>query len=117
MELDDPMEGLKTVKIAKVSWDIIRYKYENKQLISETVGTFMQYPIRLAWAITIHKSQGQTFDQVYLDMGKGAFEYGQTYVALSRCTSLEGITLKRSIRPNDIMVDNKVVDFYNRMLR
>jgi len=115
VELDDPIDGLKTVKIGKVSWDIIKYDYVDQKVSAQTVGTFTQYPVRMAWAITIHKSQGQTFDQVFLDMGRGAFEYGQTYVALSRCTTLEGLKLKRGLRPKDILVDPIVVEFYARL--
>ena len=70
--------------------------------------------MRLAWAMTIHKSQGKTFERVIIDMGKGAFEYGQTYVALSRCKTLEGIVLKRPLKPQDIMVDERIVDFYQQ---
>lgn len=82
------------------------------EITASVLGTFKQYPLRLAWAITIHKSQGKTFDRVILDLGtKGAFEYGQTYVALSRCTSLEGIVLKQPLKPTDIMVDQRIVDF------
>jgi len=61
------------------------------QLASEVIGTFTQYPLMLAWAVTIHKSQGKTFDNVIIDIGRGAFAHGQTYVALSRCTSLEAL--------------------------
>jgi len=66
----------------------------------------------LAWAITIHKSQGQTLDKVHLELGAGAFEVGQTYVALSRCRTLEGITLSRPLSERDILVDNDVRHFY-----
>jgi ATP-dependent exoDNAse (exonuclease V) alpha subunit len=78
------------------------------------MGTFTQYPLKLAWAVTIHKSQGKTFDKVIIDMGKGAFEHGQTYVALSRCRTLEGIVLKQKIKPQDVMVDERVVEFYEQ---
>jgi ATP-dependent exoDNAse (exonuclease V) alpha subunit len=76
------------------------------------LGTFQQYPLKLAWAITIHKSQGKTFDNIIIDLGrKGAFAHGQTYVALSRCTSLEGIILKTPIKPQDIMVDPQIIEY------
>ncbi|KAA3628063.1 MAG: AAA family ATPase, partial [Bacteroidetes bacterium] len=81
---------------------------------TKTLGTFTQYPLKLAWAITIHKSQGKTFDKVIIDMGKGAFEFGQTYVALSRCRTLEGIVLKQPLRGSDIKTDERVVEFYER---
>ena len=74
-------------------------------------GSFIQYPLKPAWAITIHKSQGQTFERVHIDLGRGAFAHGQTYVALSRCTSLEGITLGAPIRPRDVLVDDRVRAF------
>jgi len=105
----------KVIRLEKVDWDIIRYKppqTAGENINSEVVGTFKQYPIKLAWAITIHKSQGKTFDRVIIDMGRGAFEHGQTYVALSRCRTLEGIMLKKRLMPRDIMVDPRIVEFY-----
>ncbi len=94
-------------------WENIKYTYnEKKERIEEKVlGTYKQYPIRLAWAITVHKSQGLTFNRVVIDFTGGAFAGGQTYVALSRCTSLEGITLTRPITPRDIFVNADVVQF------
>ncbi|MEP6793565.1 MAG: helicase C-terminal domain-containing protein, partial [Saprospiraceae bacterium] len=65
-----------------------------------------------AWAVTIHKSQGKTYDRVAIDLGRGAFEHGQTYVALSRCKRLDGVFLKKPLTPKDIMVDDQVVEFY-----
>lgn len=94
-------------------WENIRYSFnEKKECIEEKVlGTYKQYPIRLAWAITVHKSQGLTFNNVIIDFTGGAFAGGQTYVALSRCTSLEGITLTRPITQRDIFVNADVVRF------
>jgi ATP-dependent exoDNAse (exonuclease V) alpha subunit len=80
-------------------------------LIAVPVAEFKQIPLRLAWAVTVHKSQGQTYDEVQIDMGAKAFSPGQTYVALSRVRSLEGLYLTRAIRMNDIMVDDQVVRF------
>lgn len=111
----DDHEDSKTFELEKWEWEIIKYNNdpENPRTIkTDVVGTFKQYPIKLAWAITIHKSQGKTFDKVVIDLGAGAFEYGQTYVALSRCRSFEGIILKRPISPRDIKVDERVRDFY-----
>lgn len=102
-------------ELEKIEWEIIKYKSDKdnpKKIATEVIGTFKQYPIKLAWAITIHKSQGKTFDNVIIDMGSGAFEYGQTYVALSRCRKLHGIYLKRPLRPRDIMVDQRVTEWY-----
>ena len=94
-------------------WNKVRYHYqpESGKVSEEIVSSFTQFPIRLAWAITIHKSQGQTYDSVVVDMGGGAFAHGQTYVALSRCTTLEGLFLKRPIRMTDIMVEPEVIRF------
>ncbi|WMX13526.1 MULTISPECIES: ATP-dependent RecD-like DNA helicase [unclassified Aureispira] len=103
------------IDVEPFEWDVVRHKLNDKNEIeTENIGTFTQYPLRLAWAMTIHKSQGKTFDRVIIDMGKGAFEYGQTYVALSRCRTLEGIVLRRPLRPQDIFVDERVVDFYQQ---
>ncbi len=96
-------------------WEIIKYKVDPKnpkELEEEVIGSFEQFPIKLAWAVTIHKAQGKTFDRAIIDFGHGAFEYGQAYVALSRCRQLEGLILRQKLRPRDIMTDPRVVDFY-----
>ncbi len=98
-------------------WENMRYMYDEKEqkIVEELLGTFKQFPLRLAWAITVHKSQGLTFRQVKIDFsGGGAFAGGQTYVALSRCTSLKGITLEEPIRQSDIFVRSEVVQFARR---
>lgn len=102
------------VDIYPYKWNIYRYSVENGKLNSEVLGSFIQYPLMLAWAITIHKSQGKTFDNVVLDIGDGAFSCGQIYVALSRCKSLEGIILKRAILRKHIWSDFRVVDFITK---
>lgn len=106
------------VEVSPMTWEMIRYKADTDEGIgTETIGSFRQYPLKLAWAITIHKSQGKTFDRVVIDLGGGAFEHGQLYVALSRCRTLEGIVLKQPIRPRDVITDERVVDFYERSFR
>lgn len=100
-------------EIKKEKWDKIKYSYNEttKKITEEVTSSFIQYPLRLAWAITVHKSQGQTLDKVVFDIERGAFAHGQTYVALSRCTSLEGLYLKRPIRARDIIVDPRISQF------
>ena len=95
------------------SWKNIRYKYneEKKQIEEEELGTFTQFPVRLAWAITIHKSQGLTFSRTVIDLTGGAFAGGQTYVALSRCTSLEGICLRKPVSRADVFVRQEIMQF------
>ena len=100
-------------------WDVIRYTAtgteEETKIGTETLGTYKQIPVRLAWAVTIHKSQGKTFEKIIIDLGRGAFEHGQTYVALSRCRTLQGIVLRNPLTPRDVMVDPAVVEFYEGM--
>jgi ATP-dependent DNA helicase PIF1 len=103
-----------TVEITPFTWEIYRFTVEEGALQSEVIGTFTQYPLMLAWAITIHKSQGKTFEKVVIDIGRGTFAHGQMYVALSRCTTFQGIILKRPVLKNHILTDFKVVDFLTR---
>ncbi len=104
-------------KIEKEAWENRKYKFDpgKNKVVSELKGTFMQYPIKLAWAITIHKSQGLTFEKVIIDLGAGAFINGQLYTALSRCRTLKGITLKRQIQYRDIIQDRRLMDFYESL--
>ena len=106
------IEG-KIYEVRKEKWERIQYKYDDskEEISEEVVGAFKQYPIRLAWAITIHKSQGQTFDKVIIDMSRGAFAAGQLYVAMSRCKTLDGVELIRPILKKDIMVNQDIVSF------
>lgn len=99
--------------VEKELWENVRYKFNEteKKIEEEQIGTYVQFPLRLAWAITVHKSQGLTFRRVNIDFTGGAFAGGQTYVALSRCMSLDGISLKEPIRRNDIFVRSEVVRF------
>jgi ATP-dependent DNA helicase PIF1 len=107
--------------VGRSTWEKIRYEVEEEfddatgkvkeVLVAVPLAEFQQIPLRPAWAVTIHKSQGQTYDEVVIDMGRGAFSPGQTYVALSRVRSLEGLYLTRAIQLKDIMVDNDVLRF------
>lgn len=100
-----------TARISPYTWKIYRFFLKNEELRSEEVGSFRQYPVRLAFAVTIHKSQGKTFENVMIDVGRGTFAHGQMYVALSRCTTLAGIVLKQPLKKNHIMMDWQVVKF------
>ena len=99
--------------VEPTSWRNYKYKYNEKEkrIEEEIVGTFEQLSIRLAWAITVHKSQGLTFSRVVVDLTGGVFAGGQTYVALSRCTSLEGLVLKSKISSRDIFIRKEIVEF------
>jgi hypothetical protein len=105
-------ETFLTVDLERFEWEAVKYEMNNDRIESKVTGTYKQFPLKAAWAITIHKSQGKTFDRVIIDMKGGAFESGQTYVALSRCRTLEGIVLKNPLQSRDIMIDPRILDFY-----
>ena len=105
-------DGDSLVEVEPHVWELIRFAVENGQIVTERIGRFRQLPFRLAWAVTVHKSQGKTFDNIVIDLERGAFAAGQTYVALSRCTSLEGIVLKRPIDGKSIRADWRVCKFF-----
>ena len=96
----------------KLVYDRMSGKMQIKQIVA---GTFLQIPLRLAWAVTVHKSQGQTFDRAKLFLGNGCFASGQLYTALSRCRSLEGLVLDRKIVKEDIIIDPDIVNFYESL--
>jgi len=101
------------VLVEPVTWEKIRYEYSpaTKTISHDVVAEFTQFPLRLAWAVTIHKAQGKTLDAAVIDLGQRAFAPGQTYVAFSRLTSLDGLYLKRPLSPSDIIVDQDVLRF------
>jgi ATP-dependent exoDNAse (exonuclease V) alpha subunit len=103
-------------EVEPVSWENRRYAYDQSEqkIVESVAGSFKQLPLRLAWALTIHKSQGLTLDMVYIDLGRGSFAHGQTYVALSRCRSLQGLALARPLRPSDIVFDQAATEYRSR---
>ena len=106
----------KEYEIEPAAWESRRYAFDTAQgkIVETVAGTFKQFPIRLAWALTIHKAQGLTLDKVYIDLGRGTFAHGQAYVALSRCRSLEGLALARHLRPADILFDPAAMGYRSR---
>lgn len=106
-----------TVYVENHTWEQVEYNVKNGALTRDVIGTYSQLPIKLAWAITIHKSQGQTISNAIIDMGYGAFCHGQAYVALSRIKSMGGFGLLNKIQYSDIIVDKAVQEFYENGCR
>jgi len=124
LEIDDFENALKVelstgriVEVLTYTWEISKYVLNGNKLEREPIGSFIQFPVKPAWAITIHKSQGKTFDRVVIDLGKRSFAHGQTYVAFSRCRTLDGIILKRPVRKNDILLNSDVQRFLGEVLK
>ncbi len=113
------LENGKTEPVEPYKWELFKYKWNEdlKQIDTEKKGSFSQYPMKLAWAVTIHKSQGKTFDNVMIDLGWGAFAHGQLYVALSRCKTMDGISLIRPVKKSDVLVDDKIGELLKKRER
>jgi ATP-dependent DNA helicase PIF1 len=105
--------GSAVVDIERHNWEQIQYRWdeEKKRVVSEVIGSYSQIPLILAWAATIHKAQGLSLDDVRLDLGRGAFAPGQTYVAISLARSLEGLSLAQPLRATDVIVDPILLEF------
>lgn len=109
--------GPREVRVEQESWENLKYEYsaEENAVVATKVGAYKQIPLTLAWAITIHKSQGKTFEKVHIELERGAFAEGQVYVALSRCKTLEGITLAKPITKEDVLLNFDVISFYQKI--
>jgi len=109
--------GTSVYDVQKAIWKSYKYEYDDvsDKIVPVETGRYIQFPLMLAWAVTIHKSQGKTLEKVLIDLGTGAFDYGQVYVALSRCRSLEDIHLNKPIKPNDIKCDPVIKRFYDAL--
>lgn len=113
--LEVELEDGSSVDVKQHKWELFEYEHDGASSLKESViGSYSQYPITLAWAVTIHKAQGKTFDRMLIDVGWGAFAHGQLYVALSRCRTFEGIVLLRPFRIKDVILDQAVIDFMNQ---
>ena len=106
--------GFGQVDVERVNWETYRYEYDysEESIASDVTGSYTQFPLMPAWAITIHKGQGKTLPSAKVDFGTGTFAPGQAYVALSRCRSLEDVWLARKVTPRDIFCDHRITEFY-----
>jgi ATP-dependent exoDNAse (exonuclease V) alpha subunit len=100
--------------VQRVKWEAYKYEYDyaEEKIRAVEIGRYEQFPLMLAWAVTIHKSQGKTLERVEVDLGHGAFAPGQVYVALSRCRSIKDVCLKRAILPHEVKCDERIKRFY-----
>jgi len=114
IKLDD---GGTIVLVEKYKFEEVVQEYdrESNKIVEKAVNSMLQYPIKLAYALSIHKSQSLSFDNMSVDVGKyGSFSHGQTYVALSRCRTLEGLNLVRKLKPKDIIFDRRIKEWMNQ---
>ena len=108
------LDGESQFTVGKELWEQYAYEWDPlyQRIVAKVIGTYQQLPVTLGWAVTIHKCQGLTMTSATIDLGRGAFAPGQTYVALSRCRSLDAITLARPISMKDVAADTDVLQFY-----
>ena len=108
----------KTHKVEREEWNKVRFTYDedSDEVLEEVISSFKQFPIKLGWAVTIHKSQGLTLESCSVDLGTGAFATGQAYVALSRCKNLNSLHLQRELKVSDALVDPDIIDFHQKFI-
>jgi ATP-dependent exoDNAse (exonuclease V) alpha subunit len=105
----------RSYEVGPVEWETFKYELKDEAIKPVSMGKYTQLPLMLAWAVTIHKSQGKTLDKVRIDLGSGAFDYGQVYVALSRCKAMRGISLAKPMNISDIRCDPVIKHFYQAL--